>query len=262
VNVVAPGNFNGYSHSNLPEANGKLYLAGETTIGDENSNTLFEFSGSGIPTAVSCGLGTGETHYARYAYQDFNGTLYIQAVNATTWSTEFWSFDYTNAASPTPQELRGVGTGTIIGNLVYYASDYSLGQAEITRYDGVTATALMDLNTTANAVYDAPVIYQNKLVFSGTDGTSGFEPWEFADPILSIDELNSNLMTIYPNPGSDLINIQSHENVEQVFVFDMMGNLVQSETSTEFSVSKLAQGTYTISVQTALGTTQQRFVKM
>lgn len=261
VSLVAPGNFNGYK--TLPEANGKLYMAGETIIGDENSNTLYEYTGSGTPTALSCGLGAGELYYAKYPYQDFNGEMYLMATEVSTWQNVPWTYDYVNPAAPTPQALKGIGGGNIIGNLVYYASDYSAGQAEITRYDGTTVTTLMDLNPSGNAVWQAPEIYNDKLVFMGTDGTTGLELWEYDDPTLSLEKTGYSIeVQLYPNPASDLVQISTDATVERVQFYDLMGNLILSTTETTIAVDGFAEGSYTIRIETENGIAQKRFVKM
>lgn len=79
---------------------------------------------------------------------------------------------------------------------------------------------------------------------------------------VGIDKLNANSMNVYPNPGSDIITISSRFNIDRILIFDMMGSLVQTEFEMQFSIAKLTHGTYTISIQTAQGTIQKRFVKM
>lgn len=79
---------------------------------------------------------------------------------------------------------------------------------------------------------------------------------------LSIDEMNGSNVGIQPNPANEFINVSSEATIERVMIFDLMGNLILESTETNISVSQLSGGTYTISVQTADGMTQKRFVKM
>ena len=69
--------------------------------------------------------------------------------------------------------------------------------------------------------------------------------------------------TVYPNPATDVININTTENVQRVEIFNMQGQLVKFETGevTSFSVKDLANGVYTLKLTTDNGTSMHKIIK-
>ena len=68
---------------------------------------------------------------------------------------------------------------------------------------------------------------------------------------------------VYPNPATDVININTTENVQRVEIFNMQGQLVKFETGevTSFSVKDLANGVYTLKLTTDNGTSMHKIIK-
>ncbi|MBR4646088.1 MAG: Omp28-related outer membrane protein [Bacteroidales bacterium] len=69
--------------------------------------------------------------------------------------------------------------------------------------------------------------------------------------------------TVYPNPATDVININTTNNVQRVEIFNMQGQLVKVETGdvTRVSVKDLANGLYTLKLTTDNGTSMHKIVK-
>jgi len=80
---------------------------------------------------------------------------------------------------------------------------------------------------------------------------------------LGIDENNqlSSRINIYPNPASEMLNIDTKENIKEIKIFNLFGELVQTETSNSFSINELASGVYFINVVTDNGVEQMKFIK-
>ncbi len=77
-----------------------------------------------------------------------------------------------------------------------------------------------------------------------------------------INEMNVGLnIAVYPNPTATSLTIQTNEIIENVFIYDIMGSLVQTETKTHFSVENLAVGMYLLQVHTDDGIKTMRFIK-
>jgi hypothetical protein len=68
-------------------------------------------------------------------------------------------------------------------------------------------------------------------------------------------------MTLFPNPSSSNITIQTEETIQEVYVFNTLGDLVQTEKTKVFSVEKLSSGFYILYVKTENGIATIRFVK-
>ena len=69
--------------------------------------------------------------------------------------------------------------------------------------------------------------------------------------------------TIYPNPVTDVININTTENVQRVEIFNMQGQLVKAEIGdvNSISVKSLANGLYTLKLTTDNGTSMHKIIK-
>ena len=84
-----------------------------------------------------------------------------------------------------------------------------------------------------------------------------------------IDELDlSAAINLYPNPTVDLINLVSKSsNIEGYKVMDLNGRIVLTSElnipsqNIQFSVAKLAMGTYKVEIKTELGSTSKVFIK-
>lgn len=72
---------------------------------------------------------------------------------------------------------------------------------------------------------------------------------------------NDNAMTLFPNPSSSNLSIQTIEDIQEVFIFNTLGDLVQTEKTKTFSIEQLSSGIYIIHVKTEKGMNSLRFVR-
>lgn len=78
---------------------------------------------------------------------------------------------------------------------------------------------------------------------------------------VGIEESETSNISMFPNPVSTVLNIQTTEVIERISIYSSTGALVQTETKNVFSVAELSSGVYLIQVQTANGIATSRFVK-
>ncbi len=68
------------------------------------------------------------------------------------------------------------------------------------------------------------------------------------NPILEMNDLVKNSLTFYPNPVKDYLNIKSDENIENISLYNMLGQLVLehkvNEAFSTMDVSALNSGAY------------------
>ena len=73
-------------------------------------------------------------------------------------------------------------------------------------------------------------------------------------------ELNA---TIYPNPANNVLNINANSNINNVEVYNMMGQMVGSynvnDVNTQISTTAFANGVYTVRINTENGISTQKF---
>lgn len=74
--------------------------------------------------------------------------------------------------------------------------------------------------------------------------------------------VNENVVKIYPNPTSNILNILTDKELESVEVYDVLGALVLSEKTNKINVSGLASGAYIIKIKTKFNQLiTKRFIK-
>ncbi len=72
---------------------------------------------------------------------------------------------------------------------------------------------------------------------------------------MGVDEANGSNLNVYPNPASDILNIEtSNDGITQVTITDMEGRTVQSTTllaarRTQLDVSALPAGIYVVTIE-------------
>lgn len=89
--------------------------------------------------------------------------------------------------------------------------------------------------------------------------------WEFTTGIsASINDNNVNFFTLSPNPTSDILNINTEENVNSIFITNALGQRIEKGfrlNNNSVDVSSLKSGLYFITANSDLGTQTLRFIK-
>lgn len=76
------------------------------------------------------------------------------------------------------------------------------------------------------------------------------------------DEMDAAPFMLYPNPTSDLVNIDMpSQNLRGIKVFNSTGQLFKETVETQFSISNFPNGLYFITAQTEKGTYLYRLIK-
>ena len=138
-------------------------------------------------------------------------------------------------------------------------------------------TSLEDAGQDINAISN-PISYRNIAnpqeiyvrFYNSTSNGYVLAPFEIeTDGVLGIDQNFSINFSVYPNPASGIVVIQSNEifpNLE-ITLFDMNGRLLYSESNVassnrlQFDVSNLASGMYLLQINSEEKTTVKQLVK-
>lgn len=84
---------------------------------------------------------------------------------------------------------------------------------------------------------------------------------------LSVDEtkdviVNNDLIAIYPNPATDVLNIKSEGKVISAAVYDISGKRINARLKdNQVDVRALQSGNYIITIETENGVTSEKFIK-
>lgn len=84
------------------------------------------------------------------------------------------------------------------------------------------------------------------------------------DDVLSVDQNLAGMVSVYPNPTSDVLNIQTPSSVDvtSVVLFDILGKKVNADyNNSAINMTSLSQGVYILKVETSAGTLTQKVVK-
>lgn len=111
--------------------------------------------------------------------------------------------------------------------------------------------------------------YQNQTIYVAFVNTTndGYALYiddiraEIEDPV-GINELAKVAVTVYPNPVTNLLKIQSAFTVESLELISLDGTKLMTSTGNEMNVSTLMSGTYLVKIVTDNGTAVRSFVKM
>lgn len=127
-----------------------------------------------------------------------------------------------------------------------------------------------EVNDTYQTVSESPTATKNDLtpnwyyeIFVRSKYGDASSMWVgpvYTDRILSTsDEMDSSL-SLYPNPATNFVNIDSKKPIEKVAVFSMDGKLVLTDNSSQISVSQLPSGNYTFIIYFENGKSEVRKV--
>lgn len=80
--------------------------------------------------------------------------------------------------------------------------------------------------------------------------------------VVSIDESGAGAsIVVYPNPASTSIAVKSEEPITSISIFNLVGELVQYETTSSFDVEHLSAGLYFLQISTETGIKTARLIK-
>ena len=79
---------------------------------------------------------------------------------------------------------------------------------------------------------------------------------------LSVENISSGLIKVYPNPVKNTLYIAGGSDVYNIEVYSLLGQLVMKVSNTnEINVSLFTEGVYLIKISAGNATTTKRFIK-
>jgi hypothetical protein len=83
-------------------------------------------------------------------------------------------------------------------------------------------------------------------------------------PYTSLNEIEEQIVAIYPNPARDVINVSANTNIKEISVFNILGNLIYrielNEEKAQLPLNDYISGFYFINVTTETGQTTHKIV--
>lgn len=88
-----------------------------------------------------------------------------------------------------------------------------------------------------------------------------FTPTEATNNTLGIASAHKKNFKIYPNPATDLIQIDSNENIKEVNIYSVSGQKVLDSQGKKINVQSLEKGIYFVEIKTDHQTIIQKLIK-
>jgi hypothetical protein len=250
--------------SNFPDAN---LCTQSSTSGSSpgygyiiNSNTAFSFDGGYNNTAAGATVSQYAPNMDLYRFPFTLNSTFTQPLGGTTSSG---SFTYYREGS---QTVTCDGFGTLTTALGTFQNVLRIKTIQIYT-DSLNSNGIIDVNNYNIVNYswasaESKGIPLLSIVSFTLDNTP---PTLFgslsATPALAINEIPSLQFSLFPNPASEIVNIQLPENIKgdfQAEIYTITGSLVQSNSGNskntslfQFSTSTLLAGTYFVRLKNA-----------
>ena len=86
---------------------------------------------------------------------------------------------------------------------------------------------------------------------------------------LSTDEfeLANNTITLYPNPTTQILHLESKQPIKQITIYDIFGRLIKelavigTKTKTTISTQEFSSGTYFVKIKSETGDVVKKIIK-
>ena len=148
----------------------------------------------------------------------------------------------------------------------FYITNGAIGSQNLlgVRYDGSGTLGSITNSDTNISIkdgagsYDKFVIFSGSRIFSGvvnyTTGTTGMQ-----------ESLNARSIEVYPNPASNVLNLEIGTGTANIAIFDAVGNTVLVDQHQgghlQLNVEELEAGIYNLLIETDKTRTSKVFVK-
>ncbi|AWI24559.1 Ig-like domain-containing protein [Flavobacterium pallidum] len=169
-------------------------------------------------------------------------TFYAEAVNGTCVSTRTAVTATVNiVATPTGNANQTFCNGETVGQLLVSGNDISW----------------YDAPSNGNLIADgAPLVNGATYYASQNDGSCDSDVrlavTVTTGACLNVDNLQSDVLNVYPNPVTDFLNVSYSQNIANVQIINMIGQIVLDKkigtAETRLDMSHLAAGTYLVKV--------------
>ena len=207
------------------------------------------------------------------------GTDYTFRAFATTASGTTYGTEITFTTLEQPQDTCQSPTNVAVTNITESSADVSWTQeGNVTSWDvnyrEAGATAWSTVTTSSNphtlTGLAAETAYEVQVIANCIDGETSAPSSTVTFTTLPVgiaDYVLGRMVTLYPNPTTGLVQVQSAEGeVESVEVYDTYGKLLHttkvSGGTATLNLSGYAKGTYFVKVTTDRGVVTKRVVKM
>ena len=266
---TAAGTFDGSVAISTTGANKTITLAGMAIVCDVI--TTFPFIENFEPTSPTRTCWSFEdanndgSTFQFMAYDDVNLGVAVYFYNASSAANDWLispemtlpadahvGYNYACAGASYPEQYsvwiipQGGTTASAVNVLPTQTvtnSNAATNSVDISAYAGQTVRIAFKVESAADMYY---------LYFDDFAVTEG----------VGINDVENNV-SIYPNPATEVLNVNANSNIQSVEVLNIMGQTIQSysanDNNTQINISNLANGVYMVKINTENGVVNQKF---
>ena len=138
--------------------------------------------------------------------------------------------------------------------------------------NGYTSAVYIDVNIAPASTVPSNTLFTGTLTIQdpndSTFSCSKAFSFRYGDMLTSLNELQEDMLKIYPNPTSGLFTVSlatENANIESIRLYNISGQLVKqlnnvNSNNSSFNVNELSQGVYIIQVLTDNGVENRKVV--
>ncbi len=154
-------------------------------------------------------------------------------------------------------------TGSVTGGYVYRGSDFPALQGKYIFGEFVTnEIGVIDTDDATGNIDWLPPFFNGGVSAFGVDQDNELYVANYGggiiykvidENVLSTPDLETNAISVYPNPAEGFINIASTKKIEEIAIYDLAGNLIQQNQFDQkdinrYNTSTLATGLYILKI--------------
>ncbi len=228
------------------------------------SATIYEYQYSTDNTFATYISETTQSSQISISGLEYNTQYFwrIQASDGTNYSdwSEIWNFTTKTSnlgtpilVSPTNNAINQPVNLTLDWNEVIDATSYEYQYSTYSNFVTYTSGTTSDTENYISNLNNNTIYFWRIKATDGSIFSEWSETWSFTTEInISVDNINTNEIIIYPNPASDFITIDYDSNRMLNFqIYNMQGKLIilQHNNKRIINISKLKSGTYFIKIK-------------
>jgi len=187
---------------------------------------------------------------------------------------ELWKTDGTSAGTAMVKDISPTGSSnpqelTVYNGKLYFTADDGVNGRELWVSDGTsngTQIVVELIGGSSGSDISDLIVFENELYFAANDDTTGQEFWAYRDPSLSIESIEIESMSLYPNPAEDAftLTLKKGVSISKVSIVDVQGKVIKlfHGNFDNYSINDLSAGLYFVKIESNLGKATKRLIKL